>query len=47
MMDMEKLCEHLLAKMEANKEDLMATPDAKRKTDNDFLASWDADRRAR
>jgi hypothetical protein len=32
MMDMEKLCERLLAKMETHKEDLMAKLDAKRKT---------------
>jgi hypothetical protein len=47
MMEIEKLCERLLAKMETDKEGLMAKLDAKIKTDKeDFMAKLDAVRKA-
>jgi hypothetical protein len=45
MMDRDKLCETLLAKMGTDKEDLMAKLDTKRKTDKeDFLAKMEANK---
>jgi hypothetical protein len=54
MMDMEKLCQILLAKMEADKEEMKADRKAdmeemeanQKKDREDYLAIWDTDRKA-